>query len=104
MIPWEESPAWHHFVMSCVEHFSIALGNRGRLVLPAALRRRLDLPPGDRLIVTVDDQGGFRVVSAREQARGLRGLYRDLAPDRSLVDELLAERREEARREAAPNP
>lgn len=79
----------------------IALGDRGRLVLPARLRRRLDLKPGDRLIVTVDDSGGFRVVSAREQARKLRGLYRDLAPGRSLVDELIAERREEARREEA---
>jgi AbrB family looped-hinge helix DNA binding protein len=70
-------------------------------VLPSQLRKRLDLHPGDRLIVTVDDEGGFQVVSARELARRLRGLYRDLAPGRSLVDELIAERREEARREDA---
>jgi AbrB family looped-hinge helix DNA binding protein len=87
--------------MESEDHYMIALGDRGRLVLPARLRRRLDLKPGDRLIVTVDDSGGFRVVSAREQARKLRGLYRDLAPGRSLVDELIAERREEARREEA---
>jgi hypothetical protein len=37
--------------------------------------------------------------AAREQARRLRGLYRDLAPERSLADELIAERREEARQE-----
>jgi AbrB family looped-hinge helix DNA binding protein len=82
--------------------YTIALGERGRLVLPARLRQRLALQPGDRLIVTVDAEGGFRVVSAREQARRLRGLYRDLAPDRSLADELMAERREEARREDTP--
>ena len=79
--------------------YSVALGERGRLVLPAALRQRLDLKPGDRLIVTVDEEGGFRVVSARELARRLRGIDRDLAPGRSLVAELIAERREEARRD-----
>ena len=82
-------------------HYTITLSDRGRLVLPARLRQRLDLQPGDRLIVTVEPDGGFRVVSARELARRLWGLYRDLAPGRSLADELIAERREEARREDA---
>jgi AbrB family looped-hinge helix DNA binding protein len=85
--------------MDSSELYTIALGERGRLVLPARLRHRLALQPGDRLIVTADAEGGFRVVSARELARRLRGLYRDLAPGRSLVDELIAERREEAQRE-----
>lgn len=81
------------------EHFSITLGERGRLVLPAGLRQRLNLQPGDRLIATDDDEGGIRLVSARDLARQLRGLYANLAPERSLVDELIAERREEAKRE-----
>jgi AbrB family looped-hinge helix DNA binding protein len=75
------------------------LGDRGRLVLPARLRRQLDLRPGDRLVLTVDPDGGFRAVAAREQARRLLGIYRDLAPGRSLAEELIAERREEAGRE-----
>ena len=87
--------------MNHEEHYSVTLDKRGRLVLPARLRQRLDLHPGDRLIVTVDDEGGFRAISARELARRLHGLYRDLAPGRSLVDELIAERRQEARREEA---
>ena len=87
--------------MDRTQRYTIALGERGRLVLPARLRRDLDLHPGDRLIVTVDGEGGFRIVPAREQARRLCGLYRDLAPRRSLADELIAERREEARREDA---
>lgn len=88
--------------MSQAERHTIALGERGRLVLPARLRRRLDLHPGDRLLVTVDDDGGFRVVSASEQAKRLRGLYRDLARGRSLADELIAERREEDGRDDLP--
>jgi AbrB family looped-hinge helix DNA binding protein len=87
--------------MDVAERYTIALGQRGRLVLPARLRRRLDLHPGDRLIITIDAEGGVRIVSAREQARRLYGLYRDLAPGRSLAEELIAERREETRREAA---
>ncbi len=82
--------------MSRSERYTIVLGERGRLVLPAPLRRRLHLQPGDRLLVTMDPEGGFHVISAREQARRLCGLYRDLAPGRSLADELIAERREEA--------
>lgn len=81
------------------ERFALTLDQRGRLVLPARLRRRLDLRLGDRLIVRFDNEGGFRVISARELARRMRGIFRDLAPGRSLADELSAERREEARRE-----
>ena len=87
--------------MNRTERYTIALGECGRLVLPARLRQRLDLQPGDRLLVTVDAEGGFHVVSARERARRLCGLYRDLAPGRSLADELIAERWEEAQREDA---
>ena len=35
----------------------------------------------------------------REAASRLRGLFADLAPDESLVDELIADRRAEARAE-----
>lgn len=81
------------------DRYVVVLGERGQLVLPAQLRRRLDLHPGDRLILTVDPESGFRVVTAREQARRLLGFYRDLVPSRSLADELIAERRDESRHE-----
>ncbi len=84
------------------DRYTVALGERGRLVLPARLRHSLDLRPADRLLVGVEPASGFRVVSAREQARRLRGLYRTLAPGRSLADELIAGRREETSREVAP--
>jgi AbrB family looped-hinge helix DNA binding protein len=43
--------------MDHTERYAIALGDRGRLVLPSQLRQRLNLQTGDRLIVTVDDEG-----------------------------------------------
>lgn len=85
--------------MGDTERFTIVVDEGGRLVLPAQLRRRLDLHPGDRLIATLDEDGGIRLVSVRELVERMRGFYQDLAPDRSLVDELIAERREEAQRE-----
>lgn len=84
--------------MDTSDHYSIAVGERGRLVLPARLRQRLNLKPGDRLIATVDDEGAVRLVAARDLARQLKGLYAESSPERSLVDELIAERRDEARR------
>ena len=83
------------------ERYTVTLGERGRLVLPAKLRRRLDLRPGDRLLIAREAGGRFTVISARAAARRLCGLYRELAPGRSLADELIAERREDARRESA---
>ncbi|MGH8563901.1 MAG: AbrB/MazE/SpoVT family DNA-binding domain-containing protein [Gammaproteobacteria bacterium] len=84
------------------KHYSIQLGNRGRLVLPAAVRRRLDLQEGDRLILSFDDEGSLRLISARQAARRARGLLSRIAPSlqgRRLAEELIAERRAEAARE-----
>jgi AbrB family looped-hinge helix DNA binding protein len=83
-------------------HYTLHLGQRGRLVLPAEVRHRLDWKDGDRLILTVEADGTLRLVSAREAARAGRGLLRQLWPDlegRRLSEELIAERRAEAARE-----
>jgi AbrB family looped-hinge helix DNA binding protein len=79
--------------------YTIELGDRGRLVLPADVRRRLGLEEGERLILTVEGDGDLRLVSLREQVRRLRGLLKDVVPGRDLAGELIEERREEARRE-----
>src|ERR1700687_1638572 len=63
---WDSDRLWYNSDMSHTDNYTVALGERGRIVLPAPLRRRLDLQPGDRLILIVDSNGGFRVVSARE--------------------------------------
>jgi AbrB family looped-hinge helix DNA binding protein len=73
------------------------LGARGRLVLPAPLRRALGLEQGTPLVLELDGDE-IRVARARDVARSARGLLRDDS-GRNLVGELLAERREEAARE-----
>ena len=70
-------------------------------MIPAELRRELGLEPGETLIARVEDR---RLVLERggEILARLRSELRDAKrPGTSAVDELLAERRREARREAA---
>lgn len=71
---------------------TVVLGQQGRLVIPAEVRAALGLAPGDRLHLRLT---GRRVVLERQQdaAAELRGLASEVPETRSLVDELLAERR-----------
>ncbi|MEP6599635.1 MAG: AbrB/MazE/SpoVT family DNA-binding domain-containing protein [Actinomycetota bacterium] len=74
---------------------TLQIGQQGRLVIPAEMRAVLGLTPGDRLHAHLS---GRRLVLEREQdALGeLRGLAREAPASRSLVEELLAERRSAA--------
>lgn len=82
-----------------LEQYTLDLEAKGRLTIPASVRQRLGLKPGDRLILIVGEDDILCLVSPREQVRKLRGILKDMAPERSLVDELIQERREEAARE-----
>ncbi|HET9209901.1 MAG TPA: AbrB/MazE/SpoVT family DNA-binding domain-containing protein [Thermoanaerobaculia bacterium] len=82
------------------EHSSttVAIGPQGRLVVPAEIRRELGFSPGDVLIATVED--GRLVLQKRETVlRRLRQRFAHIPAGVSLADELLAERRAEARGE-----
>jgi len=75
------------------------MGDRGRLVLPAEVREQLNINEGDRLTLRVDPDGTIRLQTGAAFARSLRGMFKHLAPGRSLADELIAERRLEAKQE-----
>lgn len=68
-------------------------------MLPAELRRDLAVDSGDALVIE-HRPGALRIRSAREVAAAGRGMFASAGDGRALVDELLAERRHEARREA----
>lgn len=78
----------------------VQVGAQGRLVIPAALRKALDLKPGDRLVAR---QEGDALVLERREAieKRLQDRFRHIPKEVSLVDELIAERRAEAAKEAA---
>jgi AbrB family looped-hinge helix DNA binding protein len=77
----------------------IQIGAQGRLVIPAALRKALNLKPGDRLVARQD---GEALVLERREAieKRLQDRFRHIPREVSLVDELVAERRAEAATEA----
>ena len=76
----------------------VRIGRQGRVVIPAAARDELGLVPGDELMARVED--GRLVLERREDVvRRLRGRYSGVSRGRSLSDELISERREEAARE-----
>jgi len=77
----------------------VKVGPKGRVVVPAQIRRELGIEEGTELMARVEGDGV--VLEPRAAAlRRLRKLFAHIPRDRSLVDELIAERREEARREA----
>lgn len=85
--------------MAHTRQYVVRLGPRGRLVLPAPLRHAAGLREGDELVLTYDD-GVLRLATRRALARTGRGMFAHLAKGRDLVQELLHERRDEARGEA----
>lgn len=80
----------------------VQVGAQGRLVIPAALRKALQLKPGDRLIARrVDDS---LVLERRETVeRRLKERFGHIPATVNLTDDLIAERRTEAANEADTN-
>ncbi|MEJ2871665.1 AbrB/MazE/SpoVT family DNA-binding domain-containing protein [Actinomycetospora sp. OC33-EN08] len=80
------------------ESAMVVVGREGRVLIPAQLRRDLQLGPGSRLLVHVED--GRLVMETPEQL--MDRIQRDVAEawqgpaDTSVVDDLLADRRREA--------
>lgn len=74
------------------------VGEGGRIVLPAEYRKKLGLSKGDKVILVLED-GEVRIITHQEAIRRAQAMVRRYFPEgRSLTDELIAERREEARR------
>lgn len=77
------------------------MNESGRVVLPKQLRDALGVEPGDSLIFTSDGET-VRIETQRQRALRAQAMICKLIPRNvSLVDELIAERREEFRKEMA---
>lgn len=83
------------------ERVRVKIGPSGRIVIPAPYRKALGVKEGD--VVTLQLEGDeVRVISPAAAIRRAQDLIAKYVPaDVSLVDELIAERRREAAREAA---
>lgn len=89
--------------MARPKHVVMRVGQQGRLVLPADIRRRLGIDVGDEVVAEVEDER--LVIESRDAVlRRMQRRWREADGSESPVDELIAERREEARREQAELP
>jgi AbrB family looped-hinge helix DNA binding protein len=77
----------------------IRLSEKGRLVIPAAMREALGMAVGGVLDLRVED-GELRIATRRERIRRVQERTRRIIPPGvSLSEELSAERREAAKHE-----
>jgi AbrB family looped-hinge helix DNA binding protein len=78
---------------------TVVLGESGRIVLPAAIRRELGLKTGVRLTISCD-QGEIRILSRKMALASIRaGIIKQRGSLDGILDEFLAEKHEEAARE-----
>jgi AbrB family looped-hinge helix DNA binding protein len=75
------------------------INENGRIVIPSSFRRALGISSGDTVVLRLENNG-LRITTLRQRLAKAQQLVRKhVAPTTSLVDELIAERREAARRE-----
>ena len=79
----------------------VAVGPKGRVVIPVTIRKRLDIREGNELVALVEGEAVVLVPRSAIKSR-LRSMFTDTGG--SMRDELLAERRAEALRDAADRP
>ena len=75
------------------------VNENGRVVIPASFRKRLGIRVGDEVVLQIEDDELRITTLKRNIERAQRLVRKHVKPDTSLVDELIAERREAARNE-----
>ncbi|HET6842462.1 MAG TPA: AbrB/MazE/SpoVT family DNA-binding domain-containing protein [Candidatus Angelobacter sp.] len=76
------------------------VNENGRVVIPASFRKALGINIGDEVVLRIEDDE-LRITTLRRRlARAQRLVRKHVKQGDSLADELIAERREAARRES----
>jgi len=75
------------------------INENGRVVIPASFRKRLGIRLGDEVVLQIQDDELRITTLKRNIERAQRLVRKHVKQGTSLVDELIAERREAARNE-----
>ena len=79
-----------------MEEIRARINENGRIVIPASIREALGIAAGDELVLRLQDNE-LRITSMRQRIQRAQQLVnRHVKDGRSLVDELIAERRKAA--------
>jgi AbrB family looped-hinge helix DNA binding protein len=83
-----------------METYTTRLEKSGRILIPAAVRRRLGLSEGSQVLVKVEESGTLQVTSRSQALAKVRQEIRKYIPaGQDLAEELIRDRRAEAERE-----
>ena len=75
------------------------VNENGRVVIPASFRKALGINVGDEVVLRIEDNE-LRILTLKQRIERAKRLVRQhVKPGTSLVDELIAERRQAAKRE-----
>lgn len=81
-----------------MEQYTSRIEPSGRILIPAALREKLGLKPGAEMVIEEED--GILHVQTRDAAiRNVQKYFAQFGDGKSWSQELIRERRAEARRE-----
>jgi AbrB family looped-hinge helix DNA binding protein len=81
---------------------SVRVEKSGRVLIPAAVRRKLGLKEGESEVLLDVDETPIKVTTRRQRLERARAILRKYhKPGEDWTAELLADRREESRREDA---
>jgi len=75
------------------------INENGRVVIPASYRKALGIKAGDEVILRMEDDELRITTMKRRIERAQRRVRKYVKPGVSLADELIAERRQAAKRE-----
>jgi AbrB family looped-hinge helix DNA binding protein len=84
-----------------LEETRTRINENGRLVIPASFRKALGINIGDEVVLRIEDDELRITTRQRRIQRAQRRARKYVKPGVSLVDELLTERREAAKKERA---
>ncbi len=70
----------------------VQIGDRGRLVLPAELRKQMGVQAGDLVLLVPEPDGSVRLVRAQSVLDEAMGLYRH---GQGTVDDFLRDRKQD---------
>jgi AbrB family looped-hinge helix DNA binding protein len=83
-----------------METYSARLERSGRILIPAAVRRRLGISEGSQVLVKVEESGALQVTSRSQAlARARQEIRKYIPAGRDLAGELIRDRRAEVERD-----
>ncbi len=78
--------------------FRARIGANGRIVIPVVCRKLLDFQADEELVLRVEEDG-LHITNLKSTLKKAQSLVQRYAKDRNLVEELKAQRAEDAKNE-----